>query len=75
MQCYLPQPDLLVPGSTAVLLKFVGCSRMHSWYSLIPVNSNVCTSGYYFCSSKKSCPSDKASSSSLIAFLFLNTPR
>lgn len=39
VQCYLPQPDLLVPGSTAVLLKFVGCSRMHSWYSLIPVNT------------------------------------
>lgn len=39
MQCYLPQPDLLVPRSTAVLPKFVGRSRMNSWYSLIPVNT------------------------------------
>lgn len=39
MQCYLPQPDLLVPGPTAVLLELVGSSRVNSWDSLFPVNT------------------------------------
>lgn len=39
MQCYLPQPDLLVPGPAAVLLKLVGSPGVNSWNSLVPVNA------------------------------------